>query len=63
MREIVMEAVRKRGIFFKAFTVIIVLFVFSTQLFVVFNMQQKYSKNNEAVHAMPKKGTFHAKKV
>jgi hypothetical protein len=47
MREIAAESSwRKRGVFFKALTVVVVLFVVSTQLFVVWNMQQKFAKTD-----------------
>ena len=65
MRDIIVEASRKRGSYFKAFTIVVVLFVLSTQIFVVWNVQQKYknSTKNAAAKTAPHRHVARAKKV
>ena len=44
MRDVVTEATRKRGVFFKTFTVVVVICILCSQLFVVWKIQDKYRK-------------------
>ena len=48
MREVVTEATRKRGVYFKFFTVVVVICILCSQLFVVWKIQDKYRKGGAA---------------
>ena len=48
MREVVTEATRKRGVYFKSFTVVVVICILCSQLFVVWKIQDKYRKGGAA---------------
>ena len=47
MRDVVTEATRKRGVFFKTFTVVVVICILCSQLFVVWKIQDKYRKGGD----------------
>ena len=48
MRDVVTEATRKRGVYFKTFTVVVVICILCSQLFVVWKIQDKYRKGGAA---------------
>ena len=51
MRDVVTEATRKRGVYFKTFTVVVVICILCSQLFVVWKIQDKYRKGGATAAA------------